>query len=55
MELAQLSCKPGAFHLPAFAVRVSRCDLLRDLLIPVSDLVLSSAWRFSFTVTDVCR
>jgi hypothetical protein len=56
MELAQLSRNSGAFYVPAFAVRVGRRDLLRDLLVPVSqvevDLVLSAAGRFSFTVVN---
>jgi hypothetical protein len=57
MELAQASRNSGDFYVPAFAVRVARRDLMRELLIPVSqvevDLVLSAAGRFSFTVVNV--
>jgi phage protein D len=56
MDLAQLSNSRGAFYVPAFAVRVAGRDLLRDLLIAVSqvevDLALSAAGRFSFTVVN---
>ena len=56
MELATLAKDYGDFYAPAYAVRVGRADLMRDLLVAVSqvevDLVLGAASRFSFTVTD---
>lgn len=56
MELSQLSDRYGNFYAPAFAVRLGRDDLTRDLLLPVSqvevDLVLGAAARFSFTVVN---
>jgi uncharacterized protein len=56
MELATLSSRYGEFYAPAFAVRVGRADLRRDLLVAISevevDLVLGAASRFTFNVTD---
>lgn len=56
MELATLAKDYGDFYAPAYAVRVGRADLMRELLVAVSqvevDLVLGAASRFSFTVTD---
>ncbi|MDQ6634404.1 MAG: hypothetical protein M3Z10_06555 [Gemmatimonadota bacterium] len=56
MELATFARAYGDFYAPACAVRVGRDDLMRDLLIPISqvevDMVLGAASRFSFTVTD---
>lgn len=56
MELATLSKKYGEFYAPAFAIRVGADDLIRDLVVAVSqveaDLVLGAASRFSFTVTN---
>lgn len=56
MELATLSDAYGAFYAPAFAVRLGRNDLMRDLLVGVSQvevsLALGATSRFSFTATD---
>lgn len=56
MELEAYARTYGDFHAPAFAVRVGRDDLMRDLLVAVSqlevDMVLGAAARFSFTVTN---
>lgn len=56
MELSQLSDRYGNFYAPAFAVRLGRDDLTRDLLLAVSqvevDLVLGGAARFSFTIVN---
>jgi phage protein D len=56
MELVTLANSYGNFYAPAYAVRLGRDDLVRDLTIAVSqvevDLVLGAASRFSFTVTD---
>jgi Bacteriophage probable baseplate hub protein len=56
MELATLSRGYGDFYAPAFAVRLGRNDLMRDLLVAVSqveiDLALGAASRFTFAVTD---
>ena len=56
MELATSLRRYGDFYAPAFAVRLGRDDLMRDLLVAVSqvevDLVLGAASRFSFTVID---
>jgi len=56
MELETLSRTYGNFYAPAYAVRLGRDDLMRDLYVAVSqveiDLVLGAASRFSFTVTD---
>lgn len=56
MDLATLSAKYGGFYAPAFYVRVNGRDLMREHLVPVSqveaDLVLGGSARFSFMVTD---
>jgi uncharacterized protein len=56
MELVALSRNYGEFYAPAFAVRIGRDDVTRDLLMAVSqveaDLVLGAAARFSLTVVD---
>lgn len=56
MELAALSRGYGNFYAPTYAVRLGRADLMRDLLLPVSqvevDLMLGAASRFTFTLTD---
>ena len=56
MELVTLSRTYGNFYAPAYAVRVGGDDVMRDLVVAVSqvevDMVLGAASRFSFTVTD---
>jgi phage protein D len=56
MELAALSRQYGDLYAPAFALRIGKTDLMRDHLIPVSqleaDLVLGASSRFSFTVVN---
>ena len=56
MDLAGLSRTYGDFYAPTYAVRLGRDDLVRDLLVPVSqvevDMVLGAASRFTFTLTD---
>jgi phage protein D len=56
MELATLARRYRDFYAPTYAVRLGRADLMRDLLVAVSqvevDMVLGAASRFSFTVTD---
>jgi uncharacterized protein len=56
MELVDLSEDYGNFYAPAFAVRLSRADVLRDLLVAVSqvevDLVMNAPSRFSFTLAN---
>lgn len=56
MELAALSRRYGELYAPAFALRIGGADLVRDLLVPVSqlevDLVLGASGRFSFTVVS---
>src|ERR1044071_8745732 len=56
MELSTLSRSYRDFYAPAYAVRLGRDDLTRDLLLAVSqvevDMVLGAASRFTFTVTD---
>jgi hypothetical protein len=56
MELSTLSSRYGNFYAPAFAVRIGSDDLMRDLLVAVSqvevDLVLGAAARLSFTVVN---
>jgi phage protein D len=56
MELATFARTYGDFYAPAFAVRLGRQDLVRDLLVPVSqievDMVLGAASRFTFTVPN---
>jgi phage protein D len=55
-QLATLANTYGDFYAPSYAVRLGRADVMRDLLIPVSqievDLKLGTASVFSFTVTD---
>lgn len=56
MDLSALSNKYGNFYAPAFAVRLGRDDMTRDLLLAVSqveiDLVLGAAARFSFIIVN---
>jgi uncharacterized protein len=56
MELATLARKYGDFYAPSFVVKLGRDDLMRDLLVAVSqvevEMVLGAASRFSFTLTD---
>jgi phage protein D len=56
MELATFARTYRDFYAPAYSVRLSRNDLVRDLLVPVSqvevDLVLGAASRFTFTVPN---
>jgi len=56
MELATLSKNYGNFYAPAYAVRVGGEDIMRQLLVAVSqveiDMMLGAASRFTFTVTD---
>ena len=56
MELVTLSKNYGNFYAPAYAVRIGRADLMRELMVSVSqvevDMVLGAASRFSFTLTD---
>jgi phage protein D len=56
MELATYARTYRDFYAPAYAVKLSRNDLVRDLLVPVSqvevDLVLGAASRFTFTVPN---
>ena len=56
MELAALSDTYGDFYAPAFAVRVRAEDLMRDLLLAVSQVEVTLAQggmsSFSFTVVD---
>ena len=53
MELATFARTYRNFYAPAYAVTLNRNDLVRDLLVPVSqvevDLVLGAASRFTFT------
>lgn len=56
MELVTLAKTYRDFYAPSYAVRIGRADLMRDLIVAVSqvevDLVLGATSRFSFTVTD---
>lgn len=56
MELSTLAKTYDDFYAPAYAVRLGRDDLMRDLLVAVSqvevDLTLGGMSRFSFTVSD---
>jgi uncharacterized protein len=56
MELAALAEKYHDFYAPSFAVRLGSSDLMRDLLVPVSqvevDMMLGAASRFSFTIPN---
>src|SRR6185436_3648863 len=56
MELATLSKNYGNFYAPGYAVRIGGDDLMRDLVVSVSqcevDLQLGAASRFTFTITN---
>lgn len=56
MELVDLSRTYGNFYAPAFCVRVGGVDVVRDLLVAVSQvevgLVMNSASNFTFTLSD---
>lgn len=56
MQLVDFSSRYGEFYAPTFAVRVARQDLVRDELVPISqieaDLELGAAGRFSFTIAN---
>lgn len=56
MELSSYAETYADFYAPAYAVRIGRNDLMRDLFVAVSqvevELVLGAASRFSFTVPD---
>jgi len=56
MELVALSKNYRQFYAPTYSVRLRRDDLMRDLLVAVSqlevNLVLGGASRFSFTVSN---
>lgn len=56
MELATYARTYRDFYAPSYIVRLGRDDLMRDLLIAVSqvevDMVLGAASRFSFAVTN---
>jgi len=56
MELVTLSKNYREFYAPAYSVRLRRDDLMRDLLVAVSqleiNLALGAASRFSFTVSN---
>ena len=56
MELASFAERYRDFYAPAYAIRLGRDDLMRDLLVAVSqvevDMVLGAASRFSFTVSN---
>ncbi len=56
MELATLSKNYGNFYAPAYSVKIGGNDLMRDLVVSVSqvevDLQLGAASRFAFTITD---
>ena len=56
MELRDLANIYGDFYAPSYVVRVAGSDLMRNQAVAVSqvevDLVLGSASRFSFTLSD---
>jgi phage protein D len=56
MRLVDLSTKYGSFYAPAFTVRLAGADVVRDLLVAVSqvevELVIDKASSFSFTLSD---
>ena len=56
MELKDLAEKYGDFYAPGYLVSVAGSDLMRTHAVAVSqvevDLVIGSASRFSFTITD---
>lgn len=59
MGLATFAKTYRDFYAPAFSLLVGGQDVVRNLLIPISqievDLMLGTASRFSFTVTDCYR
>jgi phage protein D len=56
MELVDLSKGYGNFYAPSFSVRLSNADVVRDLLVAVSqvevDQVMNAPSRFSFTLAN---
>lgn len=56
MKLADLSNGYGHFYAPAFTVRLAGADVVRELLVAVSqvevELVMNAASTFSFTLSD---
>lgn len=56
MELKDLAEKYGDFYAPSYLVNVAGSDLMREQSVAVSqvevDMVIGSAARFSFTLTD---
>jgi phage protein D len=56
VELVDLSSSYGEFYAPAFAIRIGRDDLMRDLVVGVSqlevELPLSGCARFNITIVD---
>jgi hypothetical protein len=56
MELSAFARTYADFYAPAYRVRLGSADLMRDHLVPVSqvevELKLGAASRFSFTITD---
>jgi phage protein D len=56
MDLAERSSDYGKFYAPSFVVRLAGSELVRKLQVAVSqvevEMVLGSAWHFSFTVVD---
>jgi uncharacterized protein len=56
MRIAELEPKLGDFYVPAFVIKVSGEDVLRDLYLSISqvsvDLKEKAAGRFSFTVEN---
>jgi phage protein D len=56
MDLADRSLDYGKFYAPSFVVRLAGRELVRQLQVAVSqvevEMVLGSAWHFSFTVVD---
>jgi phage protein D len=56
MELVDLSKGYGEFYAPAYAIRIGRDDLMRDLVVGVSqlevDLALGGCSHFSITIVD---
>lgn len=56
MELVDLSEGYGNFYAPAFTVRLAGADVVRNLLVAVSqvevELVMNAASHFSFTLSD---
>jgi phage protein D len=56
MELVDLSRQYREFYAPVFTVKLGGRELTRDMVVAVSqaevDMVLGSAWHFSFTVAN---